>query len=78
MVDVLSAEVPPVDLEDLVLPSGPEAQLLPPDLNSVGGWDGLIERLVPEAATELSARVFRASSIRRSASARFSCTMAEF
>ena len=53
MVDVLPAEVPPIDLEDLFLASGPDAQLLPPDLHAVSGCNGLVERLAAEAPAEL-------------------------
>src|SRR6202163_1663387 len=54
MVDILSAEVPPIDLEDLFLASGLDSQLLSPDLNAMGGLDGLVEGLAPDATAELS------------------------
>jgi hypothetical protein len=53
MVDVLPAEVPPVDLEALLLVTGADAQLLPPDLHAMGGRDSLVERLAAEAPAEL-------------------------
>src|SRR6185436_7926510 len=53
VIDVLSSEIPPVHLEDLFLASGPDTQLLPPDLHAMGGRLGLVERLAPEAPAEL-------------------------
>src|SRR5688500_6256777 len=53
VVDVLPAEIPPADLDDLLLVAGRAAQLLPPDLHAVGGWDGLVERLAAETPAEL-------------------------
>jgi hypothetical protein len=53
VIDVLSAEVPPVDLKDLFLASGLDSQLLPPNLNAVGGLDRLVEELASEAQAEL-------------------------
>lgn len=53
VVDVLPAEIPPVDLEDLLLVADPDTQLLPPDLHAVGRHDSLVERLAAETPAEL-------------------------
>src|SRR5947199_6928967 len=53
VIDVLSAEIPPVDLEILLLVFGLDSQFLPPDLDSVSGWDRTIKGLAPEPAAEL-------------------------
>jgi hypothetical protein len=53
MVDVLPAEIPPVDLEDLLLVFRLESERLPPDLHAMGGFDGLVKGFVPEAPAEL-------------------------
>src|SRR6185436_9124027 len=53
VVDILATKVPPVDLEDLVLASGRDGQLLPPDLHAMCGLDGLIERQASETSAEL-------------------------
>ncbi len=54
MVDVLPSKVPPIDLEDLFLIFDPKSQLLPPDLHTVSGLNGLIEGLAPKTPAKLS------------------------
>src|SRR5436305_7147842 len=54
VVDVLPTEVPPVDLEDLILASRLKSQRLSPDLDAMGGLHGFVKRLAPETPAELS------------------------
>jgi hypothetical protein len=53
VIDVLPAKIPPVDMEGPILTSGPNPQLLSPNLNAMGGLNGFVERLVAKTPAEL-------------------------
>ena len=53
MINVLPAEVPPVDVKGLLFTASLDSQFISPNLNAMSGFDGLIEGLSPQAPAKL-------------------------